>query len=81
MFDKRELPGLSQIRQGHFEVWDWSERFKIDSHNWAALVKEGSSVKLSFIMGTWHGLVRNKCIRCFKPLALTDDNGPKFNTW
>ncbi|KAK0108886.1 hypothetical protein ONS96_002723 [Cadophora gregata f. sp. sojae] len=31
------------------------------------VVKSGGRIKLAFLMSSWHGISRTKCIRCFKP--------------
>ncbi|KAE9365771.1 hypothetical protein N431DRAFT_516548 [Stipitochalara longipes BDJ] len=66
-YKSEELPGLTQIERGHFGVFDWDENKGIDLDNWSSVVKGRSGIKLAFIMTTWHGFPRNKCMRCYKP--------------
>ncbi|KAH7140162.1 hypothetical protein B0J13DRAFT_526918 [Dactylonectria estremocensis] len=66
-FESRNLPGLDQIRRGHVEAWVWDETRPICSTEWSDLVCSGGGIKLAFVMGTWQGYRRNKCIRCLKP--------------
>ncbi|KAH7419727.1 hypothetical protein BKA64DRAFT_24013 [Cadophora sp. MPI-SDFR-AT-0126] len=66
-YRSRKLPGLSQIRQGHLAVFDWTRNFKVDFDNWNMVVKPGGRIKIAFLMSSWHGLSRTKCTRCFKP--------------
>jgi len=45
-------------------------------------VSGGSGIKLAFVLGTWHGLKHDKCIRCFKPRRLNNSSsGQRFKTW
>ncbi|KAH7166373.1 hypothetical protein EDB81DRAFT_284783 [Dactylonectria macrodidyma] len=66
-FESRNLPGLNQIRRGHLEAWLWDETRPIHLNEWLDLVSGGGGIKLAFVMGTWQGYRRNKCIRCLKP--------------
>ncbi|KAH7364714.1 hypothetical protein BKA65DRAFT_143503 [Rhexocercosporidium sp. MPI-PUGE-AT-0058] len=56
-YKSRTLPGLSQIRQGHIAIFDWSQNFKVDAKNWELVVKPGGRVKIAFLMSTWYGLL------------------------
>ncbi|KAN0090555.1 hypothetical protein V8E51_019134 [Hyaloscypha variabilis] len=66
-YKSKKLPGLTQIERGHFRVFDWNENRVISPNNWTTVMKGRSGIKLAFIMMTWHGLPRDKCIRCYKP--------------
>lgn len=66
-YAEKKLPGLTQFERGHFAIFDWNENFGLNHENWELIGKEVRGLKLAFIMGTWHGFARHKCIRCQKP--------------
>ncbi|CAH0045203.1 unnamed protein product [Clonostachys solani] len=66
IFEK--MPGLAQIERGHFIAYHWNTNRLICASEWPAIIKEGYGIRIAFVMGTWLGQSRNKCIRCLKPM-------------
>lgn len=79
-FRSRNLPGLKQTELGHIEILDWGETTTLTHENWSSYVGAGSGVKISFVVGTWHGLRRKKCARCAKPHSQSSCTG-KWREW
>ena len=72
MFASRDLPGCDQYRVGHVDVLD-SALTPIAEDSWAACVRPGRKLFISFVMG-WNigiGVTRSKCFRCRKPYKYT----------
>ncbi|KAK6193348.1 hypothetical protein LQW54_012556 [Pestalotiopsis sp. IQ-011] len=68
-FRSRKLPGTKQLERGHIAITDASGQTLFGEDNWNANVVKGTTLRISFIVGRWHGLNYSKCARCRKPYA------------
>ncbi|CAH0035979.1 unnamed protein product [Clonostachys rhizophaga] len=62
------MPGLEQIKQGHFIAYHWNISRLICASEWPTVIKEGYGIRIAFVMGTWLPKKRDNCIRCLKPM-------------
>ena len=84
MFASRDLPGCDQYRVGHVDVLD-SALTLITEDSWAARVRPGRKLMVSFVMGVvmGMGIPRSKCPRCRKPYKYTHQSRSpmEWNQW
>jgi hypothetical protein len=62
------MPGLAQIKRGHFVAYHWNINRLVRASEWPVVIKEGYGIRIAFVMGTWLPKKRDNCIRCLKPM-------------
>ncbi|CAH0004320.1 unnamed protein product [Clonostachys byssicola] len=65
------MPGLAQIKRGHFVAYHWNINRLICANEWPVVIEKGYGIRIAFVMGTWLPSKPNKCIRCLKPMEMS----------